>query len=91
MLPPGWEPEDGPLPVLMWAYPTEYKSAAAAGQVTDSPYRFVRASAWTAYLWTLVGYAVFDDPSLPIIGEGALLRRSAPLCSIELRLPDSMR
>ena len=69
-LPPGWEPEDGPLPVLMWAYPTEYKSAAAAGQVTDSPYRFVRASAWTAYLWTLVGYAVFDDPSLPIIGEG---------------------
>jgi dipeptidyl aminopeptidase/acylaminoacyl peptidase len=69
-LPPGWEPEDGPLPVLMWAYPTEYKSAVAAGQVTDSPYRFVRASAWTAYLWTLVGYAVFDDPSLPIIGEG---------------------
>ncbi len=69
-LPPGWEPEDGPLPVLMWAYPTEYKSADAAGQVTDSPYRFVRASAWSAYLWTLVGYAVFDDPSLPIIGEG---------------------
>lgn len=69
-LPPGWEPDDGPLPVLMWAYPTEYKSAAAAGQVTDSPYRFVRASAWTAYLWTLVGYAVLDDPSLPIIGEG---------------------
>ncbi|MBK5096992.1 MAG: S9 family peptidase [Gemmatimonadetes bacterium] len=69
-LPPGWEPEDGPLPVLMWAYPTEYKSADAAGQVTDSPYRFVRASAWSAYLWTLVGYAVLDDPSLPIIGEG---------------------
>ena len=69
-LPPGWEPADGPLPVLMWAYPTEYKSADAAGQVTDSPYRFVRASAWSAYLWTLVGYAVFDDPSLPIIGEG---------------------
>ncbi len=69
-LPPGWEPADGPLPVLMWAYPTEYKSADAAGQVTDSPFRFVRASAWSAYLWTLVGYAVFDDPSLPIIGEG---------------------
>jgi dipeptidyl aminopeptidase/acylaminoacyl peptidase len=69
-LPPGWEPEDGPLPVLMWAYPTEYKSADAAGQVTDSPFRFVRASAWSAYIWTLVGYAVLDDPSLPIIGEG---------------------
>ncbi|MGW8283943.1 MAG: TolB family protein, partial [Gemmatimonadota bacterium] len=28
-LPPGWEPGDEPLPVLMWAYPTEYKSADA--------------------------------------------------------------
>jgi dipeptidyl aminopeptidase/acylaminoacyl peptidase len=56
--------------VLLWAYPTEYKSADAAGQVTDSPYRFVRASAWSPYLWTLLGYAVLDDPSLPIIGEG---------------------
>jgi dipeptidyl aminopeptidase/acylaminoacyl peptidase len=69
-LPPGWQPSDGALPVLLWAYPTEYKSADAAGQVTDSPYRFVRASAWSPYLWTLLGYAVLDDPSLPIIGEG---------------------
>jgi len=69
-LPPGWEPADGLLPTLLWAYPTEYKSADAAGQVTDSPYRFVRASAWSPYIWTLIGYAVLDDPSLPIIGEG---------------------
>ncbi|MEJ2547276.1 MAG: prolyl oligopeptidase family serine peptidase [Gemmatimonadota bacterium] len=69
-LPPGWQPSDGRLPVLLWAYPTEYKSADAAGQVTDSPYRFVRPSAWSAYIWTLLGYAVLDDPSLPIIGEG---------------------
>ncbi|MCL7968176.1 MAG: prolyl oligopeptidase family serine peptidase [marine benthic group bacterium] len=69
-LPPGWQPSDGRLPVLLWAYPTEYKSADAAGQVTDSPYRFVRASAWSPHVWTLLGYAVLDDPSLPIIGEG---------------------
>ena len=69
-LPPGWDPADGLLPTLLWAYPTEYKSADAAGQVTDSPYRFVRASAWSPYIWTLLGYAVLDDPSLPIIGEG---------------------
>ena len=34
--------KDGRLPVLMWAYPREYKSAAAAGQVKDSPYKFIR-------------------------------------------------
>lgn len=69
-LPPGYSPDQGPLPTLMWAYPTEYKSADAAGQVTDSPYRFARVTAWSPYLWVVQGYAVFDDPSLPIIGEG---------------------
>lgn len=61
---------DGPLPVLLWAYPTEFKSAGAAGQVTDSPYRFVRTSWASPTLWLLKGYAVFDDPSMPIVGEG---------------------
>ena len=41
-LPPGYTKEQGPLPVVMWAYPQEFKSADAAGQVTDSPYRFDR-------------------------------------------------
>ncbi len=68
-LPPGYTAEQGPLPTLMWAYPTEYKSADAAGQVSDSPYRFARVDAWSPYLWVTLGYAVFDDPSLPIIGE----------------------
>ena len=40
-LPPGHDPAvDGPLPTLMWAYPREFKSAEAAGQLRDSPYRF---------------------------------------------------
>jgi dipeptidyl aminopeptidase/acylaminoacyl peptidase len=69
-LPPGYAPDQGPLPTLMWAYPTEYKSADAAGQVSDSPYRFARVGAWSPYLWVALGYAVFDDPSLPIVGEG---------------------
>jgi dipeptidyl aminopeptidase/acylaminoacyl peptidase len=69
-LPPGYTPDQGPLPTLMWAYPTEYKSADAAGQVSDSPYRFARVGAWSPYLWVTLGYAVFDDPSLPIVGEG---------------------
>ncbi|HQL22886.1 MAG TPA: alpha/beta fold hydrolase, partial [candidate division Zixibacteria bacterium] len=48
----------------------EFKSAGAAGQVTDSPYRFVRASWSSPLLWLALGYAVLDDPSMPIVGEG---------------------
>ena len=69
-LPPGWTPERGPLPTLLWAYPREFKSADAAGQVRDSPYRFVRVSAMGPLPFLLRGYAVLDDPAMPIVGEG---------------------
>lgn len=70
-LPAGYSPEeDGPLPLLMWAYPIEYKDADSAGQVKDSPYRFDRAGWWSPLLWLTQGYAVLDDPTMPIIGEG---------------------
>jgi dipeptidyl aminopeptidase/acylaminoacyl peptidase len=68
--PAGWKPADGPLPLVMWAYPQEFKSADAAGQVTDSPYRFVRAGAGSPLVWLTQGYAVLDDPTMPIVGEG---------------------
>ncbi len=70
-LPAGYDKDrDGPLPILMWAYPREFKSADAAGQVTDSPYRFVRVGWWSPALWLVHGYAVLDDLSMPIVGEG---------------------
>ncbi|MEM7479855.1 MAG: prolyl oligopeptidase family serine peptidase [Acidobacteriota bacterium] len=70
-LPAGYDAErDGPLPAVLWAYPQEFKSADAAGQVTDSPHRFVRIGWWSPLLWLTQGYAVLDDPTLPIIGEG---------------------
>ncbi|GAB4316706.1 MAG: S9 family peptidase [Candidatus Zixiibacteriota bacterium] len=70
-LPGGYDPAvDGPLPMLMWAYPQEFKDASAAGQVTDSPYRFVRVSSHSPLMWLVHGYAVLDDPAMPIIGEG---------------------
>lgn len=70
-LPPGYEPKrDGPLPMLMWAYPTEFKSASAASQVTDSPYRFNAVGYWGPQAFLAMGYAVLDDPSMPIVGEG---------------------
>jgi dipeptidyl aminopeptidase/acylaminoacyl peptidase len=69
-LPPGYDAAQGPLPVLVWAYPEEFKSADAAGQVTDSPYSFDRVGWWSPLLFLARGYAVLDDPTMPIIGEG---------------------
>ena len=72
-LPPGFrEGVDPPLPLLMWAYPQSFKSVASAGQITDSPYRFARIG-WASPLWALpLGYAVLDDPTFPIVGQGAV-------------------
>ena len=69
-LPPGYKPEDGPLPTLMEAYPTEYKTRAAAGQVTGSPYQFAFLSWGSPVPFVTQGYAVLESASIPIIGEG---------------------
>lgn len=69
-LPPGYKPEQGPLPMMMWAYPQEFKSSSAASQVTDSPYRFARISWGGPHFLLTQGYAVLDDPAMPIVGEG---------------------
>ena len=70
-LPAGYDKEkDGPLPTLMWAYPREYKSAKAAGQVSGSPHQFVRLYYGSPIFWVTQGYAVFDNFAMPIIGEG---------------------
>ncbi|MCM2335382.1 MAG: prolyl oligopeptidase family serine peptidase, partial [Pseudomonas sp.] len=70
-LPPGHDAKrDGPLPLLMWAYPQEFKSASAASQVTDSPYRFNAIGYWGPQAFLAMGYVVLDDPSMPIVGEG---------------------
>jgi dipeptidyl aminopeptidase/acylaminoacyl peptidase len=68
--PPGYDPaRDGRLPVLMWAYPEEFLSEDTAGQVTTSPHRFIRASISGALPFLMRGYAVLDDPSIPIVGK----------------------
>ncbi len=70
-LPPGYDKEkDGSLPLLMWAYPQEFKSADHAGQRKDSPYQFVGIGPSSHLLMLLAGYAILDDPKMPIIGEG---------------------
>lgn len=69
-LPKGYNPEtDGPLPVIMWAYPREFKSKGDAGQVQGSPYEFVRLYWGSPLYWLTQGYAVFDQVAMPIVGE----------------------
>lgn len=69
--PPGYDAaRDGPLPMLMWAYPREFKTKEAASQLRDSPYRFTGIGPSSALVWLARGYAVLDGPALPIIGEG---------------------
>lgn len=69
-LPKGYKKEKGPLPVLIWAYPREYKSLAAAGQVKGSPYRFTRLAFRSPVFWVTRGYAVLDQADMPVVGEG---------------------
>ncbi len=70
-LPAGYDAKkDGPLPAFVWAYPNEYKTADAAGQMQDSPYRFKTISYWGAVPWVTRGYAVLDDAAMPVVGEG---------------------
>lgn len=71
MLPPNYDAKrDGPLPMLMWAYPQEFKSASAASQTTGSPYKFNAVSYWGPAAMLSMGYAVLDNPSMPIVGAG---------------------
>lgn len=71
MLPPNYDVKrDGPLPTLMWAYPQEFKTASAASQTTGSPYKFNAVSYWGPAAFLSMGYAVLDNPSFPIVGNG---------------------
>lgn len=68
--PPGYDAaRDGPLPLLMWAYPRQYRDAAAASQVSRSDNRFSRPSGLSHLFLVTQGYAVLDGPSMPIVGR----------------------
>jgi dipeptidyl aminopeptidase/acylaminoacyl peptidase len=69
-LPAGYDKaKDGPLPLLMWAYPAEFTDAAVASQTVDDGNRFTRPGG-TSHLFLLTqGYAILDNPAFPIIGQ----------------------
>jgi dipeptidyl aminopeptidase/acylaminoacyl peptidase len=58
------------LPLVMWAYPTEYKDKSSAGQTTTNPNEFIYPYYGSPIYWVTRGYAILDDASFPIVGEG---------------------
>jgi dipeptidyl aminopeptidase/acylaminoacyl peptidase len=68
-LPPGWTPARGPVPTLLWAYPREFQSEETASQVKATPERFARVSPNGPLPFLLAGYAVLNDPAMPIVAR----------------------
>ena len=58
------------LPLILWAYPTEFKDKDSAGQRTANPNTFTYLSYGNPIYWVTRGYAVLDDAAFPIVGEG---------------------
>ena len=68
-LPPGYK-QGTKVPVIMWAYPREFGDADSASQVTGSPNQFTSIRGASHMFLLLSGYAIFDNPTMPIIGPG---------------------
>jgi dipeptidyl aminopeptidase/acylaminoacyl peptidase len=58
------------MPMIMWAYPREYKDKSTAGQVTSSSNEFTYPYYGSPLYWVNRGYVVLDDAAFPIVGEG---------------------
>lgn len=58
------------LPLLIWAYPEEFKDKNSAGQSSINPNEFTFPYYGSFVYYVTKGYVVLDDASFPIIGEG---------------------
>lgn len=58
------------MPMILWAYPREFKSRSSAGQSTTNPNRFIYPFWGSPIYWVTQGYVVLDNADFPIIGEG---------------------
>ena len=68
-LPVGYE-KGKKYPMIMWAYPEEFKDKSTAGQVTSSSNEFIYPWYGSPVFWVTRGYVVLDNASFPIVGEG---------------------
>jgi dipeptidyl aminopeptidase/acylaminoacyl peptidase len=67
-LPKGYDAKkDGKLPVIMWAYPAEFNSAADAAQIRGSEHRFTYYNAGSPICYVTQGYAILNNAEMPIV------------------------
>ena len=57
-------------PMILWAYPREFKDKRSAGQNTQNPNEFTYPYYGSPIYWITKGYVVLDDAAFPIVGEG---------------------
>jgi len=70
-LPVGYDKEEKEkLPMIVWAYPREFKDKSSASQVTSNPNEFTYPWYGSPLYWLTRGYVVLDDAAFPIVGEG---------------------
>lgn len=68
-LPTDYE-EGKKYPMIMWAYPREYKDKISASQITSSSKDFTYPYYGSPIYWVNRGYVVLDDAAFPIFAEG---------------------
>ena len=69
-LPVGYSKEDKmEMPMILWAYPREYKDKNSASQSTQNPNQFTYPSWGSPIYWVTRGYVVLANAAFPIIGE----------------------
>lgn len=70
-LPVGYDKEKKEkMPMILWAYPREYKDKSSASQSTQNPNQFTYPSYRSPVYWVARGYVVLANAAFPIIGEG---------------------
>ena len=58
------------MPMILWAYPREFKDRKSASQSSKNSNEFTYPYYGSMVYWVTKGYVVLDDASFPIIGEG---------------------
>ncbi|MFC4263448.1 alpha/beta hydrolase family protein [Ferruginibacter yonginensis] len=67
-LPKGYDAaKQGPLPLLIWAYPREFNSAADAAQIRGSSNRFTTINWASPIFYVTQGFAILDNAEMPIV------------------------